>query len=103
MQELRPDVCVRVARSWSLLFAGLGVVAAYLLLVLLQNTSAHQRPGTEFRWAIVVGLTTLGLSAVLFGRLAGKIIYLGANNIAVNLVIGLALALACLIVTAVAG
>jgi hypothetical protein len=35
MQELRPDVCARVGMKWSLLFAALGVLAAYLLLVLL--------------------------------------------------------------------
>ena len=35
MQELRPDVCVRVGMKWGLLFAALGVLAAFLLLVLL--------------------------------------------------------------------
>ena len=35
MQELRPDVCVRVGMTWGLLFAALGVLAAFLLLVLL--------------------------------------------------------------------
>jgi hypothetical protein len=86
-----------------LLFAALGVVAAYLLLVLLKIQALISEPVPEFRWAIAVGLITLCLSAALLGRLAGKIIYLSGNNIAVNLVIGLALALACLILTALAG
>jgi hypothetical protein len=88
---------------WSLLFAALGVLAAYLLLVLLKIQALISEPVPEFRWGIAVGLITLCLSAALLGRLAGKIIYLSGNNIAVNLVIGLALALACLIVTALAG
>src|SRR5258707_12272979 len=95
--ELTPDVCARVGMRSCLLFAALGVVAVYLLLVLLKIQALISDPVPEFRWAIVVGLITLCLSAALLGKLAGRIIYLSGNNIAVNLVIGLALALACLI------
>ena len=103
MQELRPDVCVRVGMRWSLLFAVLGVLAAFLLLVLLGAQVLVIGPLPELRIGIVVGLATLGLSATLLGRLAGRIVYLGENNIVVNLVIGVALALGCLIIPAIAG
>jgi hypothetical protein len=86
-----------------LLFAALGVAAAYLLLVLLKIQALISEPVPESLSGIVVGLVTLCLSAALLGRLAGRIIYLSGNNIAVNLVIGLALALACLTLTALAG
>lgn len=102
MQELRPDVCVSVGMRWSLLFAALGVLAAYLFLVLL-GAQALVGPGPEFLSGLAVGLATLCLSAALFGRLAGRIVYLSGNNILVNLFIGVALALGCLILTAIAG
>ena len=97
MQELRPDVCARVGMRWSLLFAALGVLAAYLLLVLLGAQVLVIGPGPEFLSGLVVGLATLCLSAALLGRLAGRIVYLSGNNILVNLFIGVALALSCLI------
>ncbi len=99
MPELTRDVCARVGMRWSLLFAALGVLAAFLLLVLLgvQVLVARPVPGT------VVGLAMLGLSAALLGRLAGRIVYLTGNNILVNLLIGVALALGCVIIPAIAG
>ena len=103
MQELTRDVCARVGMRSSLLFAALGVLTALLLLRLLGIQALITEPGPESLSGIVVGLATLGLSSALLGRLAGRIIYLSGNNIAVNLVIGLALALACLITPALAG
>ena len=103
MQELRPDVCARVGMRWSLLFAALGVLAAYLLLVLLGAQVLVIGPGPEFLSGLVVGLATLCLSAALLGRLAGRIVYLSGNNILVNLFIGVALALGCVIIPAIAG
>jgi hypothetical protein len=99
MQELTRDVCARVGMRWSLLFAALGVLAAFLLLLLLgvQVLVARPVPGT------VVGLAMLGLSAALLGRLAGRIVDLSGNNILLNLVIGVALALGCVIISATAG
>jgi hypothetical protein len=103
MQELRPDVCARVAMRWSLLFAALGVLAAFLLLVLLGAQVLVIGTGPEFLSGLVVGLATLCLSAGLLGRLAGRIVYLSRNNILVNLLIGVMLALSCVAVTAFAG
>jgi hypothetical protein len=103
MQELRRDVCVRVGMRWSLLFAALGVLAAFLLLVLLGAQVLAFGPAPEFLSGLVVGLATLCLSAGLLGRLAGRIVYSSGNNILVNLLIGVALALGCLILTASAG
>lgn len=103
MQELTRDVCVRVGMRWSLVFAALGVLAAFLLLVLLKIQALITEPAPESLAGIVVGLAILCLSAALLGRLAGRIIYLSGNNIAVNLVIGVVLALVCLIISAVAG
>jgi hypothetical protein len=88
---------------WSLLFAALGVLAAFLLLVLLKIQVLLTDPGPELQLGIVVGLATLCLSAALLGRLAGRIVYLGGNNIGVNLVVGVALALGCVIIPAIAG
>jgi hypothetical protein len=88
---------------WSLLFAALGVLAAFLLLVVLGVQVLVLGPLPASRIGIVVGLATLGLSAALLGRLAGRIVYLGGNNILVNLVIGVALALGCVILPAFAG
>jgi hypothetical protein len=103
MQELRLDVCARVAMRWKLLFAALGVLAAYLLLVLLGVQVLAIGTGPEFLSGLVVGLATLCLSAGLLGRLAGRIVYRSGNNLLVNLFIGVALALGCLILTAIAG
>ena len=103
MPELRPDVCARVAMRWSLLFAALGVLAAYLLLVLLGVQALAIGPAPEYLSGLAVGLATLCLSAALLGRLAGRIVYLSGNNLLVNLFIGVALALSCLILTAIAG
>jgi hypothetical protein len=103
MQELTRDVCAKVGMRWSLLFAALGVLAAFLLLVLLKVQALLTDPGPELQFGIVVGLATLCLSAALLGRLAGRIVYLGGNNIAVNLVVGVALALGCVIIAAIAG
>jgi hypothetical protein len=103
MQELRPDVCARVGMRWSLLFAALGVLAAFLLLVLLKIQALLTEPVPEFLTGIIVGLATLCLSAALLGRLAGRIVYLSGNNIVVNLFIGAALALGCVILTTIAG
>ena len=103
MPELTRDVCARVGMRWSLFFAALGVLAALLLLVLLKIQALITEPAPESLSGIVVGLATLCLSAALLGRLAGRIVYRGGNNIAVNLVIGMVLALACLIIAAIAG
>jgi hypothetical protein len=103
MQKLTPDVYARVGMKWSLVFAALGVLAAFLLLVLLKIQALITEPVPESLSGIVVGLATLCLSAALLGRLAGRIVYRGGNNIAVNLVIGMLLALVCLIISAVAG
>ena len=103
MQELTRDVCVRVGMRWSLLFAALGVLAAFLILVLLGVQVLVTGPLSELPIGIVVGLGTLGLSAALLGRLAGRIVYLSGNNILLNLVIGVALALGCVIIPAIAG
>jgi len=88
---------------WSLLFAALGVLAAFLLLVVLGAQVLVIGPLPELRIGIVVGLGTLGLSASLLGRLAGRIVYLSGNNILLNLLIGVALALFCVIISATAG
>jgi hypothetical protein len=88
---------------WSLLFAALGVLAAFLLLVLLKIQALLIDPGPELGTAIVVGLGALFLSAALLGRLAGKTVYLSGNNLVVNLFVGAALALSCVIISAVAG
>ena len=89
---------------WSLLFAALGLLAAFLLLVLLGvQVLVTGRPGPEFLSGLVVGLATLCLSAGLLGRLAGRIVYLSGNNLLVNLFIGVALALGCLVLTTIAG
>jgi hypothetical protein len=103
MQELRPDVCARVAMRWSLLFAALGVLAAYLLLVLLGAQALAIGTAPEYLSGLAVGLATLCLSAGLFGRLAGRIVYRSGNNVLVNLFIGVGLALGCLILTTIAG
>jgi hypothetical protein len=103
MPELTRNVCARVGMRWSVLFAALGVLTALLLLVLLKIEALVTDPGPELTAGIVVGLATLFLSAVLLGRLAGRVVYLGGNNIVVNLVIGLALALGCVIIPAIAG
>ena len=103
MRELRPDVCARVGMRWSLLFAALGVLAAFLLLVLLHMQALVIDPVPDLRTGIVVGLATLSVSAALLGRLAGRIFYLSGNRIIVNLVIGVALALSCVILTVIAG
>ena len=103
MQELRPDVCVRVGMRLSLLFAALGVLTAFLLLVLLKIQALVTEPVPESIIGIAVGLAMLCLSAALLGRLAGTIVYLSGNNLLANLVIGVMLALACLIIPAIAG
>ncbi|HKB69111.1 MAG TPA: hypothetical protein VKC61_24940 [Pyrinomonadaceae bacterium] len=103
MPELTRDVCARVGMRWSLVFAVLGVLAAFLLLVLLKIQALITEPAPESLSGIVVGLTILCLSAALLGRLAGRIVYLSGNKLAVNLVIGVVLALVCLIISAVAG
>jgi hypothetical protein len=103
MQELTRDVCARVGMRWSLLFAALGVLAAFLLLELLKIQALLTDPVPELLTGIVVGLATLCLSAALLGRLAGRIVYLSGNNILLNLVIGVALALGCVIISATAG
>jgi hypothetical protein len=103
MQELTRDVCARVGMRWSLVFAGLGVLAAFLLLVLLKIQALITEPVPESLSGIVVGLATLCLSAAILGRLAGRIVYHGRNNLAVNLVIGVVLALVCFIISVVAG
>jgi hypothetical protein len=103
MQELTRDVCARVGMRWSVVFAALGVLAAFLLLVLLKIQALITEPAPESLLGIVVGLAILCLSAVLLGRLAGRIVCLSGNNIVVNLVIGIVLALVCLITSAVAG
>ena len=103
MQEFTRDVCARVGMRWSLVFAALGVLAAFLLLFLLKIQALITEPAPESLSGIVVGVATLCLSAALLGRLAGRIVYLSGNNIAVNLVIGMVLALVCLIISAVAG
>jgi hypothetical protein len=103
MQELTRDVCARVGMRWSLLFAALGVLAAYFVLVLLGVQVLVTGPLSELPIGIVVGLGTLGLSAALLGRFAGRIVYLSGNNILLNLVIGVALALGCVIISATAG
>ncbi len=103
MQELRRDVCVRVAMRWSLFFAALGVLAAFLLLVLLKIQALVTDPAPELLFGLAVGLAMLFLSATLLGRLAGRIVYLSGNNILLNLLIGVMLALGCVIVAAFAG
>jgi hypothetical protein len=103
MTELTRDVCVKVGIGWSLLFAALGVLAALLLLVLLKIQALLTDPGSEFLTAMVVGLVTLCVSAFLLGRLAGRIIYRGGNNVLVNLVVGVMLAFGCVIISANAG
>ena len=103
MQELTRDVCVRVGMKWSLLFAALGVLTAFLLLVLLQIQALVTERGPESRSGIIIGLATLCLSAALLGRLAGRIIYLSGNNLGANLVIGPALTLGCVIISVIAG
>jgi hypothetical protein len=103
MQELTRDVCARVAMRWSLLFAALGVLAAFLLLVVLKIQALLTDIGPEFGSGIAVGLAMLCLSAALLGRLAGRVVYLTGNNILINLVLGVMLALGCVIVTAFAG
>jgi hypothetical protein len=89
--------------KWSLFFAALGVLAAFLLLVLLEIQALVTDPVPESLFGIGVGLAMLCLSAALLGRLAGRIVYLSGNNLLVNLVIGLALALACVIIPTIAG
>jgi hypothetical protein len=103
MTELTRDVCVKVGMRWSLLFAALGVLAAVLLLVLLKIQALLTDAGSEFLTAMIVGLVTLCVFAVLLGRLAGRIIYRGGNNVLVNLVAGVLLAFACMIISANAG
>src|SRR6266567_2459709 len=103
MQELTRDVCARVAMRWSLFFAALGVLAAFLLLVLLKIQALVTDPAPELLFGLAVGLAMLFLSAALLGRLAGRIVYLSGNNILLNLVIGVALALGCVIIPAIAG
>jgi hypothetical protein len=103
MQELTRDVCVRVGMRWSLLFAALGVLTAFLLLLLLKIQALLTDPVPELQFGIVVGLATLCLSAALLGRLAGRIVYLCRNSIGVDLVIGVALAQGCVIIPAIAG
>jgi hypothetical protein len=103
MQELTGDVYARVAMKWGLVFAALGVLTAFLLLVLLKIQALISEPAPESLAGIVVGLVTLCLSAALLGRLAGRIVYRNGNNIVVNLVVGLVLALVCLIISAVTG
>jgi hypothetical protein len=103
VQELRPDVCARVGMRWSLVFAGLGVLTAVLVLVLLKIQALLGGTDPVFLAAIVVGLATLFLSAALLGRLAGRIVYLSGNNLFANLVIGAMLALGCVIIPATAG
>ena len=41
--------------------------------------------------------------AALLGRLAGRLVYLSGNSIVVNLVVGMALAVGCLLMTVIAG
>jgi hypothetical protein len=103
MQELTPDVCARVGMRWSLFFAALGVLTALLLLRLLKIQALITEPGSELLVGIVVGLATLCLSAALLGRLAGRIVYLSGNYLLLNMVIGVALALGCVVITAIAG
>jgi hypothetical protein len=45
MQELTPDVYARVGMRWSLVFAALGGLAAFLLLVLLKIQALITEPG----------------------------------------------------------
>ena len=85
------------------MFAALGVLAAFLLLILLGAQVLVTGPGPEFLSGLVVGLATLCLSAGLLGRLAGRIVYLSGNYIVIILVLGVALALGCVIITAIAG
>jgi hypothetical protein len=103
MQELTPDVCARVGTRWSLFFAALGVLTALLLLRLLKIQALITEPGSESLAGIVVGLATLCLSTALLGRLAGRIVYLSGNYLLTNMVIGVALALGCVVITAIAG
>jgi len=88
---------------WSLLFAALGVLTAFLLLVLLQIQALVTEPVPESRSGIIIGLATLCLSAALLGRLAGRIVYLSGNELGFNLIIGTALALGCVIISVIAG
>ena len=103
MQELTRDLCARVAMRWSLLFAALGVLTAFLILVLLQIQALVTEPVPESRSGIIIGLATLCLSAALLGRLAGRIVYLSGNELGFNLIIGTALALGCVIISVIAG
>ena len=103
MQELTRDLCARVGMRWSLLFAALGVLTAFLLLVLLQIQALVTEPVPESRSGIIIGLATLCLSAALLGRLAGRIVYLSGNELGFNLIIGTALALGCVIISVIAG
>ena len=103
MRELTRDVCVRVGMRWSLLFAALGVLAALLLVVGLKIQALLTDPAPEFQTALVVGLATLCLSAALLGRLGGGIVYRSGNKLWANLVVGVMLALACVIISASAG
>jgi hypothetical protein len=80
MQELTRDVCVRVGMRWSLLFAALGVLAAFLLLLLLKIQALLTDPVPELQFGIVVGLATLCLSAALLGRLPGGL-FISAETI----------------------
>jgi hypothetical protein len=103
MQKLTPGVCARVGMRWSLLFAALGVLTALLLLRLLGIQALITEPGSESLFGIVVGLATLCLSAALLGRLAGRIVYLSGNYLLINMVIGVVLALGCVVISAIAG
>ena len=104
MTEFKSNNCASVGMRMSLLFAALGVVAPFVLilayLALIEMLFIQE---LSFQLGVIAGIVTLFLSAAFLGRIAGKIICHKWRGIAGATFVGVCLVISCIVLAIVAG
>lgn len=103
MEESELQRCGRVGMNTGLICATLGVLTALTILTALDLMRLVTQTGTEITIGIFAGLMALYVSAALMGRFAGRAVSYCGNNTALNLLIGILLALVSFAFASVAG
>ncbi len=91
----------------SLVFAALGVVTAFTLMLLIFGVNGTYdiliNEGLQIQLGVIAGIVALFLSATFLGKIAGRIICYKLRGIAGAAFVGFCLALSCVVIAIVAG
>ena len=107
MIEFKFHICASVGMKTSLLFAALGVVTAFILMLTIFGVNGIYDilidEGLQIQLGVIAGIAALFLSATFLGRIAGRIICHKLHGFTGAVFVGVCLAISCIVIAVVAG